>query len=124
MIPYCAFNGGLDVWVDVGNKAEAIHVLQSYLRIPNYSCLHIGDQFSSTGNDAAARTIIPTLWIRHPSETRAALRSLLWQLGTHRGSNKVQRGFEEHNGQQEGTLSHFSTSLPLESEDSFGCATV
>lgn len=25
-IPYCAFNGGSDVWVDVGNKAMALQV--------------------------------------------------------------------------------------------------
>lgn len=79
-IPYCAFNGGHDVWVDVGNKAEALLVLQSFLRIPRHGCLHIGDQFSISGNDAAARDVAATLWICNPSETKAVLRSLLRQM--------------------------------------------
>jgi IMP and pyridine-specific 5'-nucleotidase len=29
-VPHCAFNGGNDVWVDVGNKALGIRALQKY----------------------------------------------------------------------------------------------
>lgn len=65
--------------MDVGNKAEALLVLQSFLDIPPHGCLHIGDQFSISGNDAAARDVAPTLWIYNPSETKAVLRSLLRQ---------------------------------------------
>ena len=32
-IPYCAFNGGSDAWVDVGNKRVGVQVLQAYLGI-------------------------------------------------------------------------------------------
>lgn len=30
-VPYCAFNGGNDVWVDIGNKALGIQALQQYV---------------------------------------------------------------------------------------------
>jgi len=30
-VPYCAFNGGNDVWVDIGNKALGISALQKYV---------------------------------------------------------------------------------------------
>ncbi|RHY25034.1 hypothetical protein DYB25_008312 [Aphanomyces astaci] len=30
-IPHCAFNGGNDVWVDIGNKALGISALQHYV---------------------------------------------------------------------------------------------
>lgn len=30
-VPHCAFNGGNDVWVDVGNKALGIRALQVLL---------------------------------------------------------------------------------------------
>ena len=43
-IPYCAFNGGRDVWVDVGNKRVGVEVLTSYLGISLKETLHIGDQ--------------------------------------------------------------------------------
>ena len=32
-LPFCAFNGGRDAWVDVGNKRVGVQVLQSYLGI-------------------------------------------------------------------------------------------
>ena len=32
-VPYCAFNGGSDAWVDVGNKRVGVQVLQAYLGI-------------------------------------------------------------------------------------------
>jgi IMP and pyridine-specific 5'-nucleotidase len=30
-VPFCAFNGGNDVWVDIGNKALGIQALQKYV---------------------------------------------------------------------------------------------
>lgn len=32
-LPYCAFNGGTDAWVDVGNKRVGVQVLQEYLGV-------------------------------------------------------------------------------------------
>lgn len=43
-LPHCAFNGGRDVWVDVGNKSIGIHILCAYLGLPAIKTLHIGDQ--------------------------------------------------------------------------------
>lgn len=68
-LPYCAFNGGSDAWVDVGNKRVGVQILQSYLGIEAAETLHIGDQFLNTGNDYAARDCCPwyvsfSLWNR------------------------------------------------------------
>lgn len=52
-LPFCAFNGGSDVWVDVGNKRVGVHILSAYLGMPKETILHIGDQFLNTGNDFA-----------------------------------------------------------------------
>ena len=62
-LPFCAFNGGRDVWVDVGNKRVGVHILSSYLGMSVKETLHIGDQFLNTGNDFAARDICPCIWI-------------------------------------------------------------
>eukprot|EP01068_Selenidium_serpulae_P016888 Selendium_serpulae@DN6332_c0_g1_i17.p2 len=80
-ITYCAFNGGRDVWVDIGDKGDGLKALQRYLQISPDSCGHIGDQFTESGNDIAARNASPTLWILNPTETKAVLRSLLIQTG-------------------------------------------
>ena len=72
-VPHCAFNGGKDVWVDVGNKSLGIRALQvcpavgaarcrsagctwmCLLFLQKFKgpkpeeCLHIGDRFTKTG---------------------------------------------------------------------------
>jgi len=80
-LPYCAFNGGTDTWVDVGNKRVGVQVLQSYLGIQPAETLHIGDQFLNTGNDFAARAVSPCIWIISPSETTYILKSILRLAG-------------------------------------------
>jgi IMP and pyridine-specific 5'-nucleotidase len=47
-IPFCAFNGGRDVWVDVGNKRVGVEVLGAYMGVEATDILHIGDQFLNT----------------------------------------------------------------------------
>ncbi|KAL3779345.1 hypothetical protein HJC23_007475 [Cyclotella cryptica] len=81
VLPFCAFNGGRDAWVDVGNKRVGVQVLQSYLGIPPEETLHIGDQFLNTGNDFAARSICPCVWITSPDETTYILKSILRLAG-------------------------------------------
>ena len=76
-VPFCAFNGGSDVWVDVGTKREGVQGFQRLLGIKPESCLHIGDQFLITGNDYASRSTCPTLWIANPSETKRVLADIL-----------------------------------------------
>jgi len=80
-LPYCAFNGGTDTWVDVGNKRVGVQVLQSYLGIQPAETLHIGDQFLNTGNDFAARAVSPCIWIINPNETTYILKSILRLAG-------------------------------------------
>jgi len=80
-LPYCAFNGGRDIWVDVGNKRVGVQILQSYLGVPAEETLHIGDQFLNTGNDYAARQTCPCIWITSPDETTYILKSILRLAG-------------------------------------------
>ena len=80
-LPFCAFNGGKDVWVDVGNKRVGVEILCSYLGMPAVQTLHIGDQFLNTGNDFAARDICPCIWITSPDETTYILKSILRLAG-------------------------------------------
>ena len=76
-LPYCAFNGGRDVWVDVGNKRVGVSVLQAFCGVSPTETLHIGDQFLNTGNDFAARDCCPCIWITSPTETEYILRKIL-----------------------------------------------
>lgn len=88
-IEVCAFNGGSDVWVDIGDKALGVESLQKYLcSDDNKSCpitkaesLHIGDQFASIGaNDFKARLAACTAWIASPRETVAILDDLIYYM--------------------------------------------
>ncbi|KAH3669439.1 hypothetical protein OGAPHI_001560 [Ogataea philodendri] len=79
-IRWCAFNGGSDVWVDIGDKSYGVRVLQEFIRsndkvaaMPE-NTLHVGDQFSSLGsNDYASRTAATTCWVSSPTETKNLL---------------------------------------------------
>lgn len=84
-IPYCAFNGGQDVWVDCGNKRVGVDGLQSYLGLQPEQCLHVGDQFLNTGNDFSARDSCPCTWIAEPAETKYIIRYILRQLKVYPG---------------------------------------
>ncbi|KAH8053232.1 hypothetical protein JL720_14710 [Aureococcus anophagefferens] len=76
-VPFCAFNGGSDVWVDVGTKREGVQGFQRLLGIRPENCLHVGDQFLITGNDYASRSSCPCLWITNPTETKRVLADIL-----------------------------------------------
>ncbi|KAJ3079818.1 hypothetical protein HK102_003493 [Quaeritorhiza haematococci] len=47
-IPFCAFNGGSDVWVDIGNKLIGVSILQSFLGAEGNETLHVGDQVTTS----------------------------------------------------------------------------
>lgn len=70
-IQFCAFNGGNDVWVDIGDKRLGVMSLQNFLGdISGSQTLHVGDQFASIGaNDFKARLAACTVWISSPLET-------------------------------------------------------
>lgn len=87
-IRVCAFNGGSDVWVDIGDKSLGVEALQRYLCSSeeyNHLCpilksesLHVGDQFASVGaNDYKARLSATTAWIANPRETVELLDDLI-----------------------------------------------
>ncbi|KAJ5584005.1 uncharacterized protein N7459_003805 [Penicillium hispanicum] len=70
-LPFCAFNGGNDVFVDIGDKSWGVRACQQYFGgIDPSKTLHIGDQFLSAGaNDFKARLASTTAWIASPAET-------------------------------------------------------
>ncbi|KAI0400083.1 IMP-specific 5-nucleotidase [Xylaria palmicola] len=79
VVPFCAFNGGRDVFVDIGDKSWGVAVCQEWFGGKNGSrptsirpeeTLHVGDQFLSAGsNDFKARSVATTAWIASPAET-------------------------------------------------------
>lgn len=73
-IPHCAFNGGNDVWVDVGNKALGVRALQNFMGGTPKQTLHVGDRFTRTGNDTRAREAANTVWVSDPKETMFVMR--------------------------------------------------
>ncbi|EQC29746.1 hypothetical protein SDRG_12518 [Saprolegnia diclina VS20] len=88
-IPHCAFNGGNDVFVDIGNKALGISALQAFVgdRLPTpqtllagHECLHVGDRFTRTGNDTRSRDVASTVWVSNPEETGYIMKTLLQTL--------------------------------------------
>mmetsp|Transcript_3945 Transcript_3945/g.11810 ORF Transcript_3945/g.11810 Transcript_3945/m.11810 type:complete len:405 (+) Transcript_3945:111-1325(+) len=87
-IRFCAFNGGQDVWVDIGDKLVGVQALQNFLQCEPSRTLHVGDQFLSTGNDIATRRACCTVWVSNPEETEAVLR-LLKDLRTAKAPNSV-----------------------------------
>ena len=92
-VPFCAFNGGNDVFVDIGDKSYGVAGVQQYFakrdgaagqnvlesgHIPGGRTLHVGDQFLSAGaNDFKARLACTTAWIASPAETVALLDEVL-----------------------------------------------
>jgi IMP and pyridine-specific 5'-nucleotidase len=62
-----AFNGGNDVFVDVGNKSLGLQALQRYLGVTPTQVVHCGDRFTVTGNDnngASAVSPPRRVWVR------------------------------------------------------------
>lgn len=82
-IKFSCFDGGSDVWCDIGGKDLGLRVLQNYYSphdpIKPCETLHVGDQFAPVGsaNDFKARLAGCTLWIASPAETVTNLRRLL-----------------------------------------------
>ncbi|KAF2673155.1 IMP-specific 5'-nucleotidase 1 [Microthyrium microscopicum] len=70
-IPFCAFNGGNDIFVDIGDKSWGVKACQRFFKgINGGKTLHVGDQFLSAGaNDFKARAACTTAWIAGPVET-------------------------------------------------------
>lgn len=108
-IPFCAFNGGNDVFVDIGDKSWGVMACQRYFGgIEGGRSLHVGDQFLSAGandfkvylapsyrlletNLSQARLACTTAWIASPAET-VALLDEIQDLGKARGRAHSLRG--------------------------------
>ncbi|SCU88729.1 LANO_0D02916g1_1 [Lachancea nothofagi CBS 11611] len=81
-IQFSCFDGGSDVWCDIGGKDLGVAALQNYFCPENpikpHQTLHIGDQFAPMGsaNDFKARLSGCTVWISSPQETVEVLRCL------------------------------------------------
>ncbi|KAK3365138.1 imp-specific 5'-nucleotidase-like protein [Lasiosphaeria ovina] len=88
-VPFCVFNGGRDVFVDIGDKSWGVTVLQRWFGaglpggiIKGENTLHVGDQFLSAGaNDFRARSVGTTSWIASPAETVELLDELAELMG-------------------------------------------
>ncbi|AGO10104.1 AaceriAAR112Cp [[Ashbya] aceris (nom. inval.)] len=85
-VQFSCFDGGSDVWCDIGGKDLGVAFLQRFYSPespirPNQS-LHVGDQFAPVGsaNDVKARLAGCTAWISSPQETVALLDDLLAEL--------------------------------------------
>ncbi|CAJ2503484.1 Uu.00g108780.m01.CDS01 [Anthostomella pinea] len=88
VVPFCAFNGGRDVFVDIGDKSWGVSVCQKWFgggegkMIRPEETLHVGDQFLSAGsNDFKARSVATTAWIASPAETVELLDELADFMG-------------------------------------------
>ncbi|KAG6958708.1 hypothetical protein JG688_00010398 [Phytophthora aleatoria] len=105
-VPFCAFNGGNDVWVDIGHKALGILALQKYVfrflpeelrdseelrNIQGQECLHVGDRFTTTGNDTRSRDAATTIWISNPQETVHIMTILLRTIDLVREQKRERR---------------------------------
>jgi IMP and pyridine-specific 5'-nucleotidase len=93
-VPFCAFNGGRDVFVDIGDQSWGVTVCQRWFgasasggrdgegAILGADTLHVGDQFLSAGaNDFRARSVGTTAWIASPAETVDLLDELAELMG-------------------------------------------
>ncbi|CAL5220580.1 g2618 [Coccomyxa viridis] len=78
--PFCAFNGGSDVFVDVGNKSFGLEALMKHLGRKPAEALHVGDRFTASGNDAITRDCCCILWVANPEETDFFIKLLLTDL--------------------------------------------
>ena len=68
-MPHCAFNGGGDVFVDVGHKGLGITALARRVDVRPDQIMHVGDRFTVTGNDKVAKSKFSILWVANPDET-------------------------------------------------------
>ncbi|CCH60684.1 hypothetical protein TBLA_0D01760 [Henningerozyma blattae CBS 6284] len=82
-IQFSCFDGGSDVWCDIGGKDLGVTILQKFYDPQNIikpsETLHVGDQFSPMiqANDIKTRLAGTTLWIASPAETVDALSRLV-----------------------------------------------
>lgn len=89
-LPFCAFNGGNDVFVDVGNKSLGLEALMGYLDFSPQEVLHVGDRFTQSGNDSATRDCCSILWVASPEETGFFVKTLLKDVRAKRATPYIE----------------------------------
>lgn len=89
-VPFCAFNGGADVFVDIGNKSLGLEALMNYTGAMPHSSLHVGDRFTASGNDNATRDCCCILWVACPEETVFFTDTLLDDINQMRGARYIE----------------------------------
>ncbi|KAI8465948.1 MAG: IMP-specific 5-nucleotidase [Monoraphidium minutum] len=90
-LPFCAFNGGNDVFVDVGNKSIGLDALMRHLGASPAEVVHVGDRFTDSGNDSATRDNCSIVWVANPEETSFFIKMLLADIRARR----LQRSYIE-----------------------------
>jgi IMP and pyridine-specific 5'-nucleotidase len=82
-IPFTVFNGGADVFLDIGDKSLGVRSCQKWFGgIKPEETLHVGDQFlSGGGNDFKARSACCCAWIASPAETVGLLDGVIRLFG-------------------------------------------
>ncbi|KAF1788756.1 HAD-like domain [Phytophthora cactorum] len=87
-VPFCAFNGGNDVWVDIGHKALGILALQKYVfRFLPEELRDSEELRNIQGQEDAATTI----WISNPQETVHIMTILLRTIDLVREQKRERR---------------------------------
>ena len=89
-VPFCAFNGGNDVFVDVGNKSLGLDALMRYVGASRHEVLHVGDRFTQSGNDSATRDVCSILWVANPEETGFFMKALLRDIRAQRAAPYIE----------------------------------
>jgi len=89
-VPYCAFNGGNDVFVDIGNKNIGLKALQKYFDAESDEVLHVGDRFTASGNDSATRECCSILWVASPEETSFFMKILIGDIRKNRSQRYLE----------------------------------
>lgn len=90
-LPFCAFNGGNDVFVDVGNKSVGLDALMRYIGVGPAQALHAGDRFTDSGNDVATRDCCSIIWVANPEETDFFIKILLADIEKRREEEREAR---------------------------------
>lgn len=131
-VPFCAFNGGNDVWVDIGHKALGILALQKYVfrflpkevrdsdelrNIQGQECLHVGDRFTRTGNDTRSRDAATTIWVSNPQETVHIMSKLLQTIDLVRQHKRERREEREKEKKEKKAMAKALAAASAPSDD-------
>ncbi len=73
-----------------GNKSIGIDALMRYTGARIGEAMHVGDRFTASGNDSAAREVCSICWVAGPEETAFFMRMLLGDLQAARAARYIE----------------------------------